>query len=93
MPPSENQMTDSKQHRVRQLIYGIEYQYPDGVSTYSPCMKCHNHMARESGSCAQCLQHELSELIGRDDAEFLHRRIRKLHSVKMRILNGVEDDD
>jgi hypothetical protein len=78
---------------AKQLMDRIEWSYPrDGVHTFNRC-SCDKHIMRGYGPCAYCLTDQLGELIGADNAEFFHRRVRKLSDLYHSILNGVKDDD
>lgn len=84
--------SENKAQYVSNLLEEIERQYPHWPSTFGPCSKCGKHIARGSGYCESCLIDELSTIIGRDDAEFFARRVRKVSDLYHRIMNGVNDD-
>lgn len=75
---------------IEALMYNLEYQYPhSGVHTYCRC-ECDRNIQRGYGPCAHCIEAELAGFIGKDKAEFFHRRVRKLSDLFHSILNEVE---
>src|SRR5574337_105293 len=45
---------------IHATLGAIRYQYPTGVTTFSPCHRCHQP-ARGGGPCFACLEKELMQ--------------------------------
>lgn len=55
--------------RVRQLLFDIQYQFPNGITTFSLCCNGCDNAARGGGECDKCLTDQLGEIIGNDLAQ------------------------
>ena len=67
-------MTPETKNDVRILIHRIRRAYPDSVTTYNPCPnqteECTS--ARGSDVCPNCLENELTEIVGVGLAHAFH---------------------
>ena len=58
---------------LHKLISDLRYQYPTGVTTYTPCANGCGRSARGGLTCSQCLEAELAKHIGSaETAEGIH---------------------
>jgi hypothetical protein len=82
----------TKTYKVSELVRALEYQYPLGISTFSPCMKCRNKGARGGGVCPTCVEDELAELIGRPLAWEVHQSLKTYNMIKYAAIYGSDDE-
>ena len=68
---------------VRQLLSGLQYQFPNGDTTFSACLHHCGEAARGGGECPDCLTKQLGELVGDD----LARR----HLVAMKVYKSLHN--
>ena len=78
----------NKTYKVSELIRGLEYQHPLGVSTFGNCIKCKSHPARGGGVCSTCIEDELAELIGRPLAWEVHQALKTYNLLKHEAIYG-----
>lgn len=74
-------------YALSELIRELERQYPLWPSTFSTC-ECKRHMGRGGGKCAECLEEELAELIGKPLAWELHHSFKQYQRLKSEVLYG-----
>lgn len=82
----------NKTYKVSELIRGLEFQHPLGVSTFGKCMKCKSHPARGGGVCSTCIEDELAELIGKPLAWEVHQALKTYNLLKVAAIYGDEDE-
>lgn len=81
----------NKTYKVSELIRGLEYQHPLGVSTLGNCIKCKSHPARGGGVCSTCIEDELAELIGKPLAWEVHQALKTYNLLKVAAIYGEDD--
>lgn len=82
-------MTDhpNKTYMISELISAMWRNYPSWPSTFSTC-ECRVNMGRGGGKCADCLETELAELIGKPLAWEIHQTIKTFTMLKNAALHG-----
>ena len=78
--------------KISNLLDAIQRQYPHFPSTFNPC-ECNRSIARGTGKCAICYEEELSELVGHDQAEYYHKKVRKLSALYIKLVESGRDND
>lgn len=81
----------NKTYMVSELIRAMERNYPLHPSTFSTC-ECKSRMGRGGGKCADCLEIELAELIGKPLAWEIHQTIKTYTMLKNAALYGDENE-
>lgn len=82
----------NKTYMVSELIRALERNHPLHPSTFSTC-ECKERLGRGGGKCAECLEAELAELIGKPLAWEIHQTIKTYSMLKYAALYGKEDDE
>lgn len=72
-------------YELSNLVRELERQYPIWPSTFSTC-ECKRHMARGGGRCAECIEEELAERVGKPLAWELHHSFKQYQRLKYEIL-------
>ena len=87
-------MSQSKEAKARENMRGIDRNYPDGCSTFGPCLnKCGSGKgARGSGLCADCYEDLLAEQCGAKLAKEYHQKVKSLAFTTARVMDGLGDD-
>jgi hypothetical protein len=80
-------MNDRKR-RLYAIIHDLRKQYPvSGVHTWSTCQTCRQNPAR-SGTCAECLTHELATLTEDMEAAQAYRETVQRQAELIRRMEG-----
>lgn len=82
----------NKTYKAAELIRGLEYQHPMSVSTFSTCIKCKSKAARGGGVCADCIEGELADLIGKPLAWEVHQALKTYNLLKNAAIYGEGDE-
>jgi len=69
--------------KTRELLNDLNYQFPNGVTTFSACRNGCGEGARGGQECPDCLTKQLGELVGED----LARR----HLVAMKVYKSLHN--
>lgn len=80
-------------YKVSELIRGLEYQHPMGVSTFGTCIKCRANASRGGCVCANCLEDELAEIIGKPLAWEVHQALKTYNLLKIAAIYGKDNDE
>jgi len=67
--------------KVSAMMYAIQRQYPDAVSTFGACSRGCGGSGRGAGACADCLQGDLAELTNDVLANRYHQAVRDLSEI------------
>lgn len=78
-------------YKVAELINAMFRNYPSWPSTFSTC-ECKVNIGRGGGKCADCLEVELAELIGKPLAWEIHQTIKTFTMLKNAALHGNDDE-
>ena len=84
----------SIESKTRENMRGIDRNYPDGGSTFGPCLnKCGSGKgARGSGLCADCYEKLLAEQCGKELALEYHVKVRSLALTTGRVMDSLGGD-
>ena len=85
-------MPVTKTSQVTRLMDNIKAQYPCFPATFNQC-GCHRDIARGTGKCATCYEEELAALVGHDQAEYYHKKVRKLADLYIKLAGSVDDEE
>lgn len=80
-------------YKVAELIRGLEYQHPLGVSTFSTCIKCKANSSRGGTVCSSCIEEELAEIIGKPLAWEVHQALKTYNLLKVAAIYGREESE